>query len=125
MGSEKNRKFSAATARAHTRNNSSLTRPSGTFGTILLAVLLIRFVSWGPKNQTKRWKDFRMQRTRAVSQKMMLLRSMVGYGEISDHDPNQTVKSMALDIEELGDRLRLGSKFYVIGLGFSLGDQVV
>ncbi|RDX66980.1 hypothetical protein CR513_54196, partial [Mucuna pruriens] len=36
-----------------------------------------------------------------------------GYGEI---------KSLALDIEELADKLDLGSKFYLIG--FSLGGQV-
>ena len=45
-----------------------------------------------------------------------------GYGE-SDPHPNKTVKSLALDIEELTDKLGLGSKFYVIG--FSLGGQVV
>ncbi|KAK8621058.1 hypothetical protein V6N13_067502 [Hibiscus sabdariffa] len=44
-----------------------------------------------------------------------------GYGE-SDPNPKQTVKSMALDIEELADQLRLGSKFYVIGV--SMGGQV-
>ncbi|GLT89977.1 hypothetical protein SLE2022_079320 [Rubroshorea leprosula] len=41
-----------------------------------------------------------------------------GYGE-SDPNPKRTVKSMALDIEELADQLELGSKFYVIG--FSMG----
>ncbi|KVH99907.1 hypothetical protein Ccrd_021862 [Cynara cardunculus var. scolymus] len=35
-----------------------------------------------------------------------------GYGE-SDPDPNRTLKSLALDIEELADQLGLGSKFYV------------
>ncbi|KAK8638921.1 hypothetical protein V6N13_137329 [Hibiscus sabdariffa] len=45
-----------------------------------------------------------------------------GYGE-SDPNPKKTVKSMALDIEELADQLRLGSKFYVIG--FSMGGQVL
>ncbi|XP_024924267.2 uncharacterized protein LOC107404073 [Ziziphus jujuba] len=45
-----------------------------------------------------------------------------GYGE-SDPDPNRTVKSLALDIEELADQLGLGSRFYVIGL--SMGGQVV
>ncbi|XP_014494919.1 uncharacterized protein LOC106756833 isoform X1 [Vigna radiata var. radiata] len=45
-----------------------------------------------------------------------------GYGE-SDPHPSQTVKSLALDIEELADKLGLGSKFYIIG--FSLGGQVV
>lgn len=43
-----------------------------------------------------------------------------GYGE-SDPHPNRTVKSLALDIEELGDQLGLGSKFYVIGN--SMGGQ--
>ncbi|KAG8374132.1 hypothetical protein BUALT_Bualt11G0099100 [Buddleja alternifolia] len=45
-----------------------------------------------------------------------------GYGE-SDPDPNRTVKSLAFDIEELADKLGLGSKFYVVG--FSMGGQVV
>lgn len=45
-----------------------------------------------------------------------------GYGE-SDPHPSQTVKSLAFDIEELADKLGLGSKFYVIG--FSLGGQIV
>uniref|UniRef100_A0A2N9H830 AB hydrolase-1 domain-containing protein n=1 Tax=Fagus sylvatica TaxID=28930 RepID=A0A2N9H830_FAGSY len=45
-----------------------------------------------------------------------------GYGE-SDPNPNRTVKSIPLDIEELADQLGLGSKFYVIG--FSMGGQVV
>ena len=45
-----------------------------------------------------------------------------GYGE-SDPNPKSTVKSIALDIEELADKLELGSKFYV--LGFSMGGQVL
>ncbi|QCE05828.1 uncharacterized protein LOC114192315 [Vigna unguiculata] len=45
-----------------------------------------------------------------------------GYGE-SDPDPNRTLKSIALDIEELADQLMLGSKFYVAG--FSMGGQIV
>ncbi|QHO25974.1 uncharacterized protein LOC107476203 [Arachis duranensis] len=45
-----------------------------------------------------------------------------GYGE-SDPDPNRTIKSIALDVEELADQLGLGSKFYVVG--FSMGGQVV
>ncbi|XP_039031091.1 uncharacterized protein LOC120165702 [Hibiscus syriacus] len=44
------------------------------------------------------------------------------YGE-SDPNPKRTVKSMALDIEELADQLRLGSKFYVIGI--SMGGQAI
>lgn len=45
-----------------------------------------------------------------------------GYGE-SDPDPKRTVKSMALDIEELADQLKLGDTFYLIG--FSMGGQTV
>ncbi|KAH6830529.1 alpha/beta-Hydrolases superfamily protein [Perilla frutescens var. hirtella] len=45
-----------------------------------------------------------------------------GYGESSPH-PTRTVKSLALDIEELADQLGLGPTFYVIG--FSMGGQVV
>ncbi|VFQ74203.1 unnamed protein product [Cuscuta campestris] len=45
-----------------------------------------------------------------------------GYGE-SDPNPKRTAKSIAFDIEELADRLGLGSKFYVVG--FSMGGQVV
>lgn len=45
-----------------------------------------------------------------------------GYGE-SDSDRSRTLKSLALDIEELADQLGLGSKFYVIG--YSMGGQVI
>ncbi|KAK9726996.1 hypothetical protein RND81_05G251000 [Saponaria officinalis] len=38
-----------------------------------------------------------------------------GYGE-SDPNPKRSVKSEALDIQELADALQLGSKFYVIGI---------
>ncbi|XP_051113905.1 uncharacterized protein LOC127239688 [Andrographis paniculata] len=44
-----------------------------------------------------------------------------GYGE-SDPNPKLSIKSTALDIEELADQLGLGSKFYIIG--FSMGGQV-
>ena len=45
-----------------------------------------------------------------------------GYGE-SDPHPKQTLKSLALDIEELVHQLELGSKFYVIG--YSIGSHLV
>lgn len=45
-----------------------------------------------------------------------------GYGE-SDPDPKRTVKSFALDVEELADQMNLGQKFYVAG--FSMGGQTV
>ncbi|KAJ4971558.1 hypothetical protein NE237_004657 [Protea cynaroides] len=45
-----------------------------------------------------------------------------GYGE-SDPNPKRRVKSIALDVEELADKLGLGPKFYVIG--FSMGGQAV
>ncbi|KAF4368992.1 hypothetical protein F8388_013321 [Cannabis sativa] len=41
----------------------------------------------------------------------------------SDPDPNRTVKSLALDVENLVDQLGLGSKFYV--MGFSMGGQAI
>ncbi|XP_010067135.2 uncharacterized protein LOC104454097 [Eucalyptus grandis] len=43
-----------------------------------------------------------------------------GYGE-SDPDPKRTLKSLALDIEDLADQLGLGTKFYVVG--HSMGGQ--
>lgn len=43
-----------------------------------------------------------------------------GYGQ-SDPNPKMTEKSIALDIEELADQLKLGPKFYVIG--FSMGGE--
>ncbi|KAL0905477.1 hypothetical protein M5K25_023901 [Dendrobium thyrsiflorum] len=45
-----------------------------------------------------------------------------GYGE-SDADPKKTIKSTALDIEELADQLGLGSKFHVVG--FSMGGKLL
>ncbi|KAI3687769.1 hypothetical protein L1987_81472 [Smallanthus sonchifolius] len=45
-----------------------------------------------------------------------------GYGE-SDPDPKRTVKSLALDIEEFADQLKLGPRFYVVG--YSMGGQVI
>ncbi|KAL6989324.1 hypothetical protein U1Q18_015074 [Sarracenia purpurea var. burkii] len=45
-----------------------------------------------------------------------------GYRE-SDPDPKRTMKSLALDVEELADQLGLGSRFYVIGL--SMGGLMV
>ncbi|KAJ8899583.1 hypothetical protein K2173_018557 [Erythroxylum novogranatense] len=44
-----------------------------------------------------------------------------GYGE-SDPHPERTLKSFALDVEQLADQLGLGSKFYVIG--FSMGGEL-
>nr|GEV86837.1 alpha/beta hydrolases superfamily protein [Tanacetum cinerariifolium] len=43
-----------------------------------------------------------------------------GSGE-SDPDPKRTIKSLALDMEDLADKLELGSKFYVIA--YSMGQQ--
>lgn len=45
-----------------------------------------------------------------------------GYGE-SDPNPKRTVKSEAFDIQELTDKLGIGSKFYVIGI--SMGAYAV
>ncbi|KAF7119450.1 hypothetical protein RHSIM_Rhsim13G0110800 [Rhododendron simsii] len=48
----------------------------------------------------------------------LLFFDRAGYGE-SDPYPERSVKSEALDIQELADKLHIGSKFYVIGV--SLG----
>ncbi|KAL9228576.1 hypothetical protein vseg_004139 [Gypsophila vaccaria] len=45
----------------------------------------------------------------------MVLYDRAGYGE-SDPNPKRSLKSEALDIEELADQLELGPKFYVIGV---------
>lgn len=45
-----------------------------------------------------------------------------GYGE-SDPDPKRSEKSLALDIEDFADRLKLGATFYVIG--HSMGGEIV
>ncbi|XP_016902785.2 uncharacterized protein LOC103500177 isoform X2 [Cucumis melo] len=44
----------------------------------------------------------------------MVIYDRAGYGE-SDPYPSRSVKTEAFDIEELADKLKLGSKFYVIG----------
>ncbi|XP_022142538.1 uncharacterized protein LOC111012628 [Momordica charantia] len=44
----------------------------------------------------------------------IVLYDRAGYGE-SDPYPSRSVKSEALDIQELADKLHLGTKFYVIG----------
>ncbi|KAF3439404.1 hypothetical protein FNV43_RR17682 [Rhamnella rubrinervis] len=48
----------------------------------------------------------------------LLFFDRAGYGE-SDPYPSRSVKSEAFDIQELADKLQIGSKFYLIG--FSLG----
>lgn len=44
-----------------------------------------------------------------------LLYDRAGYGE-SDPNLRRSVKSEALDIQELADQLEIGSRFYVIGV---------
>ena len=45
-----------------------------------------------------------------------------GYGE-SDPNPKRSVRSEAFDIQELADQLKLGPRFYIIGM--SLGTYPV
>lgn len=45
----------------------------------------------------------------------ILLFDRAGYGE-SDPNPKRSLKSEAIDIQELADQLSIGSKFYVIGV---------
>ncbi|KAF5473844.1 hypothetical protein F2P56_005799 [Juglans regia] len=84
---------------------------------------------WPTKSMVclKKWRPIKLSSSMVmILAGMMLLSPKLyprpGYGE-SDPNPKRTVKSMALDIEELADQLGLGSKFYVIG--FSMGGQVV
>ncbi|KAI8524329.1 hypothetical protein RHMOL_Rhmol13G0142100 [Rhododendron molle] len=49
----------------------------------------------------------------------LVLFDRAGYGE-SDPNPKRSLESEAADIQELADKLELGSKFYVIGV--SLGN---
>lgn len=49
----------------------------------------------------------------------LVLFDRAGYGE-SDPNPKRSLESEATDIQELADKLELGSKFYVIGV--SLGN---
>lgn len=48
----------------------------------------------------------------------ILLFDRAGYGD-SDPNPKRSLKSEASDIDELADKLQLGSRFYVLGV--SLG----
>lgn len=52
----------------------------------------------------------------------IVLYDRAGYGE-SDPNPKRSPKSEALDIEQLADKLELGTKFYVIGV--SMGSYCV
>ncbi|KAF5931143.1 hypothetical protein HYC85_032016 [Camellia sinensis] len=49
----------------------------------------------------------------------LLLFDRAGYGE-SDPNPKRSVKSEAVDIQELADKLQLGSKFYVVGVSLGI-----
>ncbi|KAJ3671333.1 hypothetical protein LUZ60_007412 [Juncus effusus] len=62
-------------------------------------------------------KDFPFPASQEVVEELgvyMVSYDRAGYGE-SDPNPKRSVKSEALDIEELADNLHLGPKFYVLG----------
>ncbi|EPS68327.1 hypothetical protein M569_06445, partial [Genlisea aurea] len=66
-------------------------------------------------------KDFYLPISQEVMEEYaiyILQYDRAGYGE-SDPNPSRSVKSEAFDIQELADALRLGPKFYVMGI--SLG----
>ncbi|XP_047308462.1 uncharacterized protein LOC124911959 [Impatiens glandulifera] len=70
-------------------------------------------------------KDFTIPVSREIIDNMgiyFLSFDRAGYGE-SDPYPRRSVKSEAFDIEELADKLELGSKFYVMGI--SMGGYIV
>ncbi|KAL9332085.1 hypothetical protein ACSQ67_001695 [Phaseolus vulgaris] len=126
MGSGVNTKFCAASTRAHSWNQNKTTSihfPS------VFAVLFIGLVAWGYQAiQSPPPKLHHAYVAKTLSPDVaedlgvyIVSFDRPGYGE-SDLHPSQTVKSLALDIEELADKLGLGSKFYIIG--FSIGGQV-
>ncbi|OMO68305.1 hypothetical protein COLO4_29762 [Corchorus olitorius] len=95
------RKISAASARAHTRksnNNASFKLPPGMLKKIL-AALFVGILAWIYQEVTEELGVYIVSFDRP------------GYGE-SDPNSKRTVKSMALDIEELAYQLGLGFKFY-------------
>eukprot|EP00262_Sarcandra_glabra_P005378 TRINITY_DN16895_c0_g2_i3.p1 TRINITY_DN16895_c0_g2~~TRINITY_DN16895_c0_g2_i3.p1 ORF type:complete len:160 (-),score=24.62 TRINITY_DN16895_c0_g2_i3:349-828(-) len=63
-------------------------------------------------------KDFTLPASRELVEELgiyFVSFDRAGYAE-SDPNPKRSVKSEALDIQELADQLELGSKFYVIGV---------
>lgn len=70
-------------------------------------------------------KDFYVPLSQEVMEELgvyLLTFDRPGYGE-SDPNPKRSVKSEAFDVQELADRLGLGTKFYLMGA--SLGTHVV
>ncbi|CAN1252209.1 Lipase 1 [Linum perenne] len=63
-------------------------------------------------------KDLRLPISQELMEELsiyVLTFDRAGYGE-SDPNPSRSVKSEAHDIEELADKLQIGSKFHVIGI---------
>ncbi|KAF3321783.1 Alpha/beta hydrolase family [Carex littledalei] len=89
----------------------------------------VAYKEWGVPKENARYKlilchafDSTKDIPLPVSQELveelgiyMLSYDRAGYGE-SDPNPKRSVKSEALDIEELADNLHLGPKFYVMGV---------
>ncbi|KAJ3703572.1 hypothetical protein LUZ61_007277 [Rhynchospora tenuis] len=88
----------------------------------------LAYKEWGVPKENARYKiilchafdttkDFGLPVSQELVEELgiyMLSYDRPGYGE-SDPNPKRSVKSEALDVEELADHLLLGSKFYVIG----------
>ncbi|CAH2062581.1 unnamed protein product [Thlaspi arvense] len=135
------RKVSAASARAHTRKskqNTAFQLPSGMFKKLLM-VSFMGILAWAyraiqppPPRMcgSSGCLPVTAPRIRLSNGRHLAYNehgvpkdeAKPGYGD-SDPNPKQTLKSSALDIEELADQLGLGSKFYVIG--FSMGGQAI
>ncbi|KAJ9699500.1 hypothetical protein PVL29_008202 [Vitis rotundifolia] len=63
-------------------------------------------------------KDFNLPASQELIEELgiyFLFFDRAGYGD-SDPNPKRSVKSEAFDIQELADKLQIGSKFYVLGV---------
>ncbi|CAN1832340.1 hypothetical protein LINPERHAP1_LOCUS33445, partial [Linum perenne] len=131
------KKISASSGRAHTRTNSSRSRPSS----ISAVALTVGALGWvyqnllrvpnpricgspgGPPITSPRVKldDGRhlAYKEIGVSKEVAKHKIIMIHGLKSDPNPSRSVKSEAHDIEELADKLQIRSKFHVIGM--SLG----
>ncbi|CAN1252219.1 hypothetical protein LINPERPRIM_LOCUS7952 [Linum perenne] len=127
------KKISASSARAHTRTNRSR-RPSS----ISAVALTVGALGWvyqnllrvpnpricgspgGPPITSPRVKldDGRhlAYKETGVSKEVAKHKIIIIHGFESDPNPSRSVKSEAHDIEELADKLQIGSKFHVIGI---------
>ncbi|KAE8711466.1 Alpha/beta-Hydrolases superfamily protein isoform 2 [Hibiscus syriacus] len=120
------KKVSAASARAHTRlNTPKSTSFPAMIAPIAVALTVGKLDFPGKKlntNSRHSWLDSSKDLNLPTPQELIeelriyfLFFDRAGYGD-SDPNPSRSVKSEAYDVQELADKLQIGSKFYVIGI---------